>query len=110
MNKDWIITIGIDKFFVTEKQKDFYLQAITAGNKYVVLDDTKVLGTNFQTIVHISEKDITKQLESGKWQCEKGKFHAKESICTCGKQYVQGENGNFYLAEVNENNQLESGE
>lgn len=110
MSKDWVLTIGIQKFYITEKQKDFYLKSVQEGQKFVVLDETKVLGTNFQTLVHSSELDITKQLDTGKWTCDKGKVHAKGAVCMCGKHYEIGTDGIGRLVDGDEPERLESGE
>lgn len=80
--KPWLIVIGIDKFYLTEKEKDYYLTAIMSGVKFVDLGD-KVLGANFQYMVKDTAVEETKMLSEGKWQCEKGKWHTKGWECTC---------------------------
>lgn len=80
--KPWLIVIGIDKFYLTDKEKDYYLQAITSGVKFVDLGD-KVLGANFQYMAKDTAITETKMLDEGKWLCPKGKWHTKGWECTC---------------------------
>lgn len=83
--KEWLIVIGIDKFYLTEKEKAYYLSAITSGVKFVDLGD-KVLGANFQYMAKTSAIEETKMLDEGKWLCPKGKWHGKGWDCTCEGQ------------------------
>jgi hypothetical protein len=85
MTKDWIITIGIDKFYLTQKECDFYLVSLANGAKYVKIDDTKVLGANFQSLVHTSVITESKMLAEGRWQCNYGKWHQEGWSCYCDK-------------------------
>ena len=82
MNKNWILTIGIDKFYLTDEEKDFYLVSISHGNKYVSFQD-KILGANLQSLVNISITEETKMIESGKKKCEFGKWHSVLRNCSC---------------------------
>ena len=86
--KDWILTIGIDKFYLTKKQADFYLQKVGEGAKYVAFDENKVLGVNFQTLVNSKAVDETKALSEGKWECETGKWHSRNAKCYCTKKWI----------------------
>lgn len=95
MRKDWVLTIGIDKYYLTEKQTKFYLSSIDKGAKYVAVDENKMLGTNFQSLVHVSVKEETRQLDSGRWQCEKGRWHNKGAECFCGQTFEKS--GDKYL-------------
>ena len=65
----------------------FYLESIDKGAKYVAVDEYKMLGTNFQSLVHVSVKEETKQIESGKWLCDSGKWHTKNVPCSCDIGY-----------------------
>ena len=80
--KDWIIVIGIERFYLTDKEKEYYLQAINNGVKYVDLGD-KVLGSNFQYLAKNTAIEEAKMLDEGKWLCDKGKWHTKGWQCTC---------------------------
>ena len=80
--KPWLIVIGIDKFYLTDKEKDYYLSAIKAEVKFVELED-KVLGANFQYIAKDTAIEETKMLDEGKWLCPKGKWHGAGWECTC---------------------------
>lgn len=83
--KVWIIVIGIDKFYLTEKEKKYYLQAMAAGVKFVDLGD-KVLGSNFQYMAKNTAFTETKMLEEGKWICKYGKWHTAGFECTCKEE------------------------
>jgi hypothetical protein len=80
--KTWIVVIGIDKFYLTEKEKEYYLQAISSGAKFVDLGD-KILGSNFQYMAQNAAIEETKMLDEGRWFCSKGKWHQKGWDCTC---------------------------
>lgn len=86
MEKNWILTIGIDKFYLTEEQKDFYLESVGEGSKYVVIDN-KYLGVNFQSLVSKVTVEETKMLESGKSLCDYGKWHWNLRDCACSWNY-----------------------
>jgi len=83
--KNWIITIGIDKFYLTQGEVDFYLHSLAKGSKYVKIGEDKVLGSNFQSLVRVSTFEETKMLSEGRWQCAHGKWHVKGWQCFCEK-------------------------
>lgn len=85
MEKNWILTIGIDKFYLTDKQKDFYIQSVNAGVKYVLIDEYKLLGTSFQSLVNEKAIEETEMLKAGKAKCEYEKWH--KGSCLCGRQF-----------------------
>ena len=80
--KPWLIVIGIDKFYLTDKEKDFYLQSVGKGMKFVDMGD-KILGSNFQYIAKDIVIEESKMLEEGKWKCKHGKWHTKGWERTC---------------------------
>lgn len=80
--KPWVIVIGIDKFYLTEEEKTYYLKAVGSGVKFVDLGD-KILGTNFQYMAKDSAYEETKMIEEGKYQCKFGKWHTNGWECTC---------------------------
>ena len=83
MDKPWILTIGIEKFYLTEKEMKFYIDQIGKGVKYVAVSDDKILGANFQTLVHVSVIEETSKRDEGKWKCKHGRWHTKGWACTC---------------------------
>jgi hypothetical protein len=80
--KEWIIVIGIEKFYLTDKEKNYYLSALNTGVKFVDMGD-KILGANFQYMAKTSVFEETKMLDEGKWRCEFGKWHTKGWACSC---------------------------
>ncbi len=78
--KTWCIVIGIDKFYLTEQEKNYYLTSINKGAKYVDLGGM-VLGPNFQSLVSLDTIEESKQLEEGKFKCEYGRWH--KNVCDC---------------------------
>jgi len=105
--KNWILTIGIDKFYLTEKEKVFYLESIDKGAKYISIGD-KILGTTFQTLINKSVIEETKALNEGKKQCEYGKWHDKNASCFCGTRWIMSIDG--VAREVPHNYELSEGE
>lgn len=47
----WTLTVGIDKFILTDQEKEFYLQAINAGEKHIQVKRGLFVGTNYQSLV-----------------------------------------------------------
>lgn len=82
MKKNWVLTIGIEKFYLTEAEKEAYLGAVNKGAKYVEFDGM-VLGNNFQSLVSLQVIKTNKQLEEGYWSCENGSLHGRGEICNC---------------------------
>lgn len=78
--KDFVLTIGIDKFYLSKDEADFYLRAVDNGAKYVKVRDL-VLGVNFQTLVPVSISEEQKRIESGQFKCSFGKWHDKGDQC-----------------------------
>lgn len=88
---NWVLTIGVDKFYLTEQEKESYLKAVNIGVKYVQIRGM-ILGTSFQSLVQ-------KQALEGKWQCEWGKWHEKNGECMCGYDYVPLQDGTYRKIE-----------
>ncbi len=80
MKLDYILTIGTKEFRLTEKEKNYYLEAVNRGAKYVEIRGM-FLGTSFLSLTH------KKSLE-GKWMCEKGVWHSNGFDCTCGVEFI----------------------
>jgi hypothetical protein len=95
--KDWILTIGIDKYYLSEKQALFYKHAVNQGVKAIEVEPGKILGPNMQSLVHKSVIEETKALSEGKWQCPKGKWHVKNVQCFCEAKYKQLPNGSMAI-------------
>ena len=47
----WILTVGIDKYFLTDDEKKFYLEAKVKGAEIVQLRENLYLSTKFQSLV-----------------------------------------------------------
>lgn len=90
MKKDWVLTIGIDKFYLTEKEKDFYLESINKGAKYVAIDSQKLLGTNFQSLVSMQELSDSEHLAKGEEKCKYGKWHRGSCACFLTYEIIDG--------------------
>lgn len=90
MEKNWILTIGIDKYYLTEQEKEFYLTSISKGSKYVAIDENKLLGINFQSLVNKKAIEETEMLEKGKTKCKYGKWHSGSCSCNIEYEIVDG--------------------
>jgi hypothetical protein len=97
MDKKWKLTIGIEPFYLTEDQKDFYLKAINNGVKYVQLDDKTFVGNSFQSLVHLDTLEENKKIEKGKWKCSYGKWHTEGWSCNCNLELVFDEKTGKYI-------------
>lgn len=47
----WTLTVGIDKFILSDQEKDFYLQSINSGDKHIQIKRGLFVGTNYQSLV-----------------------------------------------------------
>lgn len=47
----WTITVGIDKFMLTDQEKDFYLHAVSSGEKHIQVKKGLFIGANYQSLV-----------------------------------------------------------
>lgn len=47
----WTLTIGIDKFIITDEQKKRYVAEIAKGSKLIQLSDKLYVNDNFQSLV-----------------------------------------------------------
>lgn len=47
----WTLTIGIDKFVITDEQKKRYVAEIAKGSKLIQLSDKLYVNDNFQSLV-----------------------------------------------------------
>lgn len=83
--KDYVLTIGIDKFYLTKEEKEFYVSSVENGAKLVRIGDM-VLGVNFQSLAH-------KNVIAGKEQCDSGNWHTKGTDCYCWGEWKQVEDG-----------------
>ena len=101
--KDWILTIGIDKYYLTEKEADFYSKSVERGAKIIAIRPTLSVSSNLQSLVHKSEVEATKAIEAGKWQCTHGNWQPKSiRTCSCTKSYVLTEEGTYREVESEE--------
>ncbi len=83
----WKIIIGIDNYYLSEEDKNFYLNAIAQGQSYVALKNGLILSKNFQSIVSVKMLEDFLKIEAGKWQCTTGKWHWNKDECDCGREY-----------------------
>jgi hypothetical protein len=97
----YVLTIGIDKFNLTQEEADFYIKAVDNGMKYVKIGDM-VLGTSFQTLVPLERTQEAKRLAEGQFKCSFGKWHDKGDQCI---HYFSLENKMKSIKEILENNQ-----
>ncbi len=51
----WILTVGIDKYFLTPEEKEFYIEAKNKGAEHVQLRDSMILSTKFISLVESTE-------------------------------------------------------
>lgn len=89
--KDYVLTIGIDKFYLSEQEANFYLSSIDKGAKYVKIGDL-TLGTSFQSLVH-------KNALEGKYQCDTGEWHTKGAECYHNGEWKELPNGKMMFVE-----------
>lgn len=78
--KDYVLTIGIDKFYLSQGEADFYLAAVDQGVKYVQIGDL-TLGINFQSLAH-------KEALAGKVRCKAGNWHTNKAECFCNGEWI----------------------
>lgn len=90
MKKDWVVAFGTEKFYLTSEDARFYSEQIARGNKFVVLKNGMVLSDKCLYVAPSEKLEEGDLLESGKWQCDSGKWHSKGARCECGKEYVIG--------------------
>ena len=81
MNRDWILTIGIEKYSLTKEEADFYMESVKKGSKFVELGGGRVFGTNFQALTH-------KNALRGMWECRKKIWHEKTAECFCEGEWI----------------------
>ncbi len=91
MDRDWVLTIGIDKFFLTFEEKEHYLKSVERGAKFVQVRD-KVLGVSFQSLA-------PKQELEGKYKCDSGNWHTKGAECYCDGEWITLEDGTSKFVE-----------
>ena len=85
--RNWRVTIGIDYYFLTEEEKNFYLRAVQAGQEFAVLKNGLVLTKNFQTIISMEIVNDFEKIEKGWLQCPTGRWHPSEiDKCYCDKK------------------------
>lgn len=86
------VTIGINHYYLSEEERDFYLKSISQGQDYVVLKSGKILSRNFMDIVPDSAisdaEDIDLKLSEGRWQCDYNSWHFSGNDCNCEK-YIE---------------------
>jgi hypothetical protein len=81
------ITIGINHYYLSEEEKEFYLKSISIGQDYVVLKSGKILSKQFMDIVSeqaVKEaENIDLKLSEGRWECDFGAWHYSGNECNC---------------------------
>ena len=65
---NYILTVGIKDFLLTEEQKDLYLTAVERGAKQVQLSDSLFVSTNFQSLVAEDELNINPIISNPNYQ------------------------------------------
>lgn len=85
--RTWCIRFGIEAEWVTEEDKDFYVQAVASGQQVIVLRDGRVFSPRFTKISSRSHMENNKHLEAGQWQCGTGTWHNKGVECFCEHSY-----------------------
>lgn len=51
----WVLTVGIDKYFLTPEEKEFYMEAKAKGAEVVQLRDSLIVSTKFVSLVEETE-------------------------------------------------------
>lgn len=83
MNKPWKLVVGIEAFYLTDREKEFYLTSISKGAKFVQVNEYLMLGANFQSLQHEEVMTERDQIEDGRFKCEYGRWHSKAWKCMC---------------------------
>lgn len=83
MNKPWKLVVGIEAFYLTDREKEFYLNSISKGAKFVQVNDYLMLGANFQSLQHEEVMTERDQIEDGRYKCAHGRWHTKGWACLC---------------------------
>lgn len=47
----WTLTIGIDRFILTDQEKDFYLQCVQNGDKHIQIKSGLYVDPNYKSLV-----------------------------------------------------------
>ena len=47
----WILTVGIDKFILTDQEKDFYVDMVRRGEKHIQIKKDMYVSPNYQSLV-----------------------------------------------------------
>lgn len=53
----WVLTVGIDKFLLSDQEKAFYIHAVAAGEKHIQIRHGLYVGANYQSLVETSEQN-----------------------------------------------------
>lgn len=83
--KNWIVAFGTEKFYLTEEEAKYYMQALAQGKKFILLKSGRMLSDKALYIVPTDTFKETEMLEAGKWQCAYGNWHTKGFPCYCKK-------------------------
>lgn len=83
MKKTWKLVIGIETFYLTDREKDFYLSSVAKGAKYVQVNDLLMLGANFQSLQHEEIQSERQNIEEGRYKCKYGRWHREGWACMC---------------------------
>jgi hypothetical protein len=93
--KDYILTIGLDKYPLTEKERDYYMQMVEKGAKFVDLGNGRVFGVNMQSLVH-------KNVSKGMWGCDFGGWHGRDAECFCNGEWEKLPSGQMAFVQKTE--------
>lgn len=86
--KEWKIFIGTRHYYLTDKEKDYYLKSLSEGNDYCALrNGLLILPKNMQGLHHIAIEEQTEKLDKGMYQCPFNKWHTRNAECLCDREY-----------------------
>lgn len=80
--REWRVKLGIDHYWITTAEKDYFLKAINSGQELVVLRGGKlILSKSIIEIVHKDEIVAAQMLDKGYRQCEHGNWIPERATC-----------------------------
>ncbi len=102
--REYKITIGIRSYWITKEELEKYLaeRKVPGVDLVALRGGTLFLPAQCQEIAHRSVIDDSAKIEGGRWQCEKGNWHANGNDCRCSIELLEGEDGIIRIQEKND--------
>ena len=79
----WRLTIGINHYWLSNEEKEYYLKSIDGGADKVVLESGLILSKNFLDIAPKNMVEDSNVLDKGGWYCSSRVLHESGEQCYC---------------------------